>query len=165
MMIDKYKEKIVCTVLEKTPRNSFFSKLNIHYDCLGHISEHPHITWDIIQKNLDKPWNWWSLSCNPNITWKIIEQNLEKPWNWSRLCRNPNITWKIVEQNPEKPWNWSSLSRNSNFLCSEEDILEYYIKYKAASRIQKVFRESNYNPAYLLCRKRLFREFEEMVNS
>ena len=116
------------------------------------VSNNSNITWDIIQQNLDKPWTWYGLSCNPNITWNIVRHL----WWPMRLWR--------VQQNLDKPWCWSALSCNPTFICSEEDIIQFYIRHKAASRIQKIFREANYNPAYLLCQKRIYREFEELVN-
>ena len=46
------------------------------------------------------------LSENPNITWEIIQANPDKEWNWYLLSGNPNITWDIVEANPDNPWDW-----------------------------------------------------------
>ena len=40
------------------------------------LSEHQNITWEIIQNNPDKSWNWNAISQNPNITWDIIQNNL-----------------------------------------------------------------------------------------
>ena len=40
------------------------------------------------------------LSCNPNITWEIIEANMDKPWNWDCLSMNPSITWEICGSKP-----------------------------------------------------------------
>lgn len=39
------------------------------------------MTWEIIEANPDKPWNWWVLSKHPNITLDIVEANLDKHWN------------------------------------------------------------------------------------
>lgn len=66
------------------------------------------------ESNLDKPWNWFWISCNPNITWEFIEANSDKPWVWDEISRNPNITWDIIESNPDKPWDWYYISRNPN---------------------------------------------------
>jgi hypothetical protein len=52
------------------------------------------------------------LSRNPNITWDIIQANLDKPWNFEWLSKNPNITWEIVQANPDKHWSYSMLSQN-----------------------------------------------------
>ena len=52
------------------------------------------------------------LSDNPNITWDIVQNNPDKPWDYRWLSNNPNITWDIVEANPDKPWNYKMLSQN-----------------------------------------------------
>ena len=36
-----------------------------------------HVTWDIVQANPDKWWDYEWLSANPNITWKIVQDNQE----------------------------------------------------------------------------------------
>ena len=33
---------------------------------------------DIIENNMDKPWDWWEISKNPNITMEFIEKNKNK---------------------------------------------------------------------------------------
>ena len=62
--------------------------------------------FNFISRNMDKPWDWFSLSRNPNVTWDIVEANLDKPWNWDWLSEILQVTWEIVEANPDKPWNW-----------------------------------------------------------
>ena len=49
------------------------------------------------------------LSLNPSITWDIVQANPDKPWNWYYLSKNPSITWEIVQANPDK--DWSELSQ------------------------------------------------------
>ena len=46
------------------------------------ISQHPNITWEIIQNNPNKNWKWFNISCNPNITLDIIKNNPDKDWDW-----------------------------------------------------------------------------------
>ena len=41
---------------------------------------------------------------NPNITWEIIQNNPDKNWNWKWISKNPNITWDIIQNNPDKDW-------------------------------------------------------------
>ena len=41
---------------------------------------------------------------NPNMTMEMIEKHLEKSWNWSGISCNPNITMDMIEKHPEKPW-------------------------------------------------------------
>lgn len=43
----------------------------------------------------------------------IIENNLDKPWNWKEISKNnPNITMTIIQNNIDKPWNKSSLGKD-----------------------------------------------------
>ena len=76
------------------------------------LSHNPNITWEIVQANQDKPWNYGYLSYNPNITWEIVKANQDKPWNYRDLSENPNITWEIVQANQDKPWDYRILSNN-----------------------------------------------------
>ena len=41
-----------------------------------------------------------------NVTFDIVEKHPDKPWNWSGLSRNPNVTFDVVEKHPDKPWDW-----------------------------------------------------------
>ena len=34
--------------------------------------------------------------------WNVIEDNIDKPWNWICLSKNPNITIDIVLAYPEQ---------------------------------------------------------------
>ncbi len=79
---------------------------------LGWISLNPNITWDIIQANPDKPWNWYCISYNPSIAWDNIQANPDLPWNWYCISYNPNITPQIIKDNLDKPWDWQQLSFN-----------------------------------------------------
>jgi len=78
------------------------------------LSYNPNITWDIIQNNPDKYWDWSNISRNPNITWDIIQNNPDKDWDWQFISRNPNITWDIIQNNPDKDWDWTSISEHPN---------------------------------------------------
>ena len=63
----------------------------------------------LIEKYIDKPWDWKCLSLNPNITPDFIEKHIDKPWDLYSLARNPNIlniTPDFVEKHIDKPWNW-----------------------------------------------------------
>jgi hypothetical protein len=52
------------------------------------LSRHSNITWDIIQANPDKPWDYDYVSFNPNITWDIVEANPDYPWNYPELYKH-----------------------------------------------------------------------------
>jgi hypothetical protein len=43
---------------------------------------------------------------NPHITWEIVQSNPDKPWDYVVLDENPNITREIILTNPDKPWNY-----------------------------------------------------------
>ena len=90
------------------------------------LSYNPNITWDIIIKNKKCEWNWNTLSINPNITWDIIIKNIDKPWNWYNISYNKNITWDIIKTNIDKPWNWISISQNPNITY---DIIKKNLEY------------------------------------
>jgi len=62
--------------------------------------------YTLLEKYLDKPWNFYYLSRNPSITLDFIERHLDKPWNWDYLSRHPNITLDFIERHLDKPWNW-----------------------------------------------------------
>jgi hypothetical protein len=78
------------------------------------LSRNPCITIDIIRNNPDKKWDWYNMSSNPNMTFEFIKDNLDKAWNWIHISCHRNITWDIVEENPNIPWDWLGLSANSN---------------------------------------------------
>ena len=52
------------------------------------------------------------LSNNPIVTWNIIQANPDKDWDWNGISRNSNITWDIIQANPDKNWDWYSISCN-----------------------------------------------------
>ena len=43
----------------------------------------------------------------------FVKQNINKPWNWFSISRNPNITMNEILEHPELPWNWYELSSNT----------------------------------------------------
>ena len=44
--------------------------------------QYRYITWEIVQANPDKPWNYYEVSENPNITWEILQANPDKNWDY-----------------------------------------------------------------------------------
>jgi hypothetical protein len=94
--------------------------------------------WDIIKDNPDQPWDWRSVSENPNISWDIVTAHLDKPWNFENLASNPGIL---------------EIPRN--------DIILGVRQYFAIQKIFKAWFKCNTNPEYLVCRKRLLREYNE----
>jgi hypothetical protein len=81
-----------------------------------------NINWDFVSKNLNKPWNWFYISQHPNIKWSDIKNNLDNPgckWKWKYISNNPNINCKIINANLDKPWNWQVLSYNFKNITEE----------------------------------------------
>ena len=51
------------------------------------------------------------MSANSSVTtWEVVQANPDKPWNWSGLSYN--VAWEVVQANPDKPWDWSCMSNN-----------------------------------------------------
>lgn len=105
-----------------SPEREEYDKLCDNKDFWQTISSNPNITWDIVEKHFDEPWDWTKMYKNPYVTWQIIQNILlESRFNhenriyiWYNISMNPNITWDIVCQNPNQPWDWEGLSLNPN---------------------------------------------------
>jgi hypothetical protein len=65
----------------------------------------------MIHKNIEKHWNWISISQNPNITWDIIRAHPEIPWDWFWICSNPMDNGKpdFIRKELQKWFSRSSL--------------------------------------------------------
>ena len=99
---------------------------------------------------------------NSNITWDIVKDNPDKPWDWLTLSRNWTITWNIVKDNPDKPWKWLYLSKNPNILMTTREQSEIIKRVVKAKVIQRYWRICISDPTYLVCKKRLLYELENM---
>ena len=105
------------------------------------LSCNPNISWNYIIENLDKKWNFSSiskynkyitpeiiinypeyfdeicisnLSLNKYIKWSDIEKYPDIKWNYRYLSFNPNITIETVINNLDKQWDFEYLSKNKN---------------------------------------------------
>ena len=74
-----------------------------------------HFWNEFIFKNINNI-KWYILSKNLNITCDIVQVNLDKPWDYYWLSSNKIITWDIVQANPDKPWDYDKLSKNQILL-------------------------------------------------
>jgi len=137
-----------------------------------HVSRNPNISWDIIKNNPTKRWFWSNISKNPSITLDIIQSNLVGPsethmlwlWNWYEISMNPNITWDIIKENPSMPWKLKLISKNPMiYELSTKKKIEIAREYFAQKRITRYWRECISNPAYLVCKRRLIREFAQLI--
>jgi len=53
------------------------------------------------------------MSANPYVTWDMVEKYSELPWDWNELSKK-RIDWNIVDKFSDKPWNWNELSKCSS---------------------------------------------------
>lgn len=145
------------------------------------ISRHPKLQIQDVLNKPDKPWNWNYISSHRNITLQDVLNNPNKPWDWSYISRNRNITLQDIFNNPDKPWNWNYISQNLpvtlqdvfnhpdkpwDLSCFVDKIdkkfMEYnYRKHLAAYKIQLRWFHVRTNPTYLLCRKKLERDYNK----
>jgi hypothetical protein len=92
------------------------------------------VTWNIVVKYWDKPWDMSGLSRNKNvINWgrlsewprglgKEPELEASRLWNWNALSANPAVaTWQRVCEHPELPW-WSEGLAINRAVCVWEAI-------------------------------------------
>jgi len=114
-----------------------------NYDCL---SRNPSITWEIVQENPDKDWDYEYLSQNPNITWEIVQLNPNKPWNYEYLSENENITWEIVQANLDKPWSYVHLSFNKMDKAREKYIRKRFQEWFRKSDLKRELMENVWHP-------------------
>ena len=42
----------------------------------------------------------------------MIESNIDLPWDWNYVSENPNLTFEFVQKYIDKPWDWEVISRN-----------------------------------------------------
>jgi len=92
---------------------------NIESDklCWYSLSLNPNITWELINKHINKPWIWYLLVKHPNISWKhikLINKSIINNDIWIGISENPNITWDIIISNPNFLWSWKKLSCHPN---------------------------------------------------
>ena len=76
------------------------------------ISRHKSVTWEIINKFSNYPWNPKGVSENSNISWDIILKIVLI--RGTGLIQNTTITPEIIENNMSHNWNWSMLSHNKS---------------------------------------------------
>ncbi len=87
--------------------------------------QNPFITWDIVQANPDRPWNYTTLSRNPNITWEIVESNRDVPYGGSPVPNNIRISqnnvFKLVQYKKHKEQNHKTTKPITDALRSRRE--------------------------------------------
>jgi hypothetical protein len=90
------------------------------YDYLKKLLIHPlDIPWNVIEDNLNRPWNYEEISTYDNITLDIVKHNPDINCIFNNLSRNSHITLDIIKSHPEIHWDYSTYSFNPNVSLSE----------------------------------------------
>jgi hypothetical protein len=71
----------------------------------------------LVENNLDKEWDWNSLSKNIRISSTFIQKYHEKPWNWFLLSQRSEIVLVLAPLLPEKEWKWNCNHVKYEFCC------------------------------------------------
>ena len=72
------------------------------------FSKNPNVNIELVKQNLDKDWNWKSLS--RHIKLEDIINNLDLPWDYGWMSHNKTINIEFIKQNLDKDWSWYCLS-------------------------------------------------------
>lgn len=85
------------------------------------LSCNKNLTLDIIEKYIDKNWNWGSISRNNILTLEFIEKHIDifKPVHWEGMSSNKNLTFEFVKTHLDKPWDYGVLFKQHNFMYCE----------------------------------------------
>ena len=110
------------------------------------LSKNQNITIDFILDNLEKKWNWGSLTINKGIKVSDILNNRHLPWenswylnpnimpydlikykkmkitDWVSVSSNVNVSMEYIFNNLDLPWDWNYVSFNPNLT---PDIIAY----------------------------------------
>ncbi len=131
-------------------------------------------------------WKWSRLA--KNVKWSVFKNALHLPWLWyvgdveidefreedidtvrylAILCNWIKLTMEvpvhIINAHPDLPWNYEFLPWNHSTWRTPAEPMEHAIrKWTAANAIKRHWRRAISDPDFLMCRRRLIREFKEM---
>lgn len=88
------------------------------------LSRSSTVNIDIVDKHLDKPWNWKCLPYNPNISLQDIKNNPYLFENLKYLQRNPNMTLEYFKSIQNDRTQWRGILCNKTVTLPE---IENYI--------------------------------------
>ena len=102
--------------------------------------------------------NWKSLSELECLTINIIDKNINKDWDFNKLSKNPSISEMLIEKYPNKPWNYKEMIHNSSisidfinkFITNKKDLIYYINNSFCGCIITENFIEKNINDLKLL---------------
>jgi dUTP pyrophosphatase len=123
--------------------------------------------WSTFKKHMDLPWFWFANDVN--ITTEefqpedvLIIRELGVMFNWIKLTMNVHID--IINANPDLDWVPEFLQWNRTTWKTPMQPIETCIReWVAANVIKRQWRKAISDPNYKMCRRRLRREFKELV--
>jgi hypothetical protein len=93
-------------------------------------------------------WDWNGFSFNSSfLKAEVVEKYLNRPWNWSRLSQSSIATPTFVRAHPEKPWNRNHLAVNPFFINSDnylEISKEFNLDFKMLAKNPAVVTEDTF---------------------
>ena len=99
-------------------------------------------------------------SRHPNITWKDVKKYNKVGWCLKGLSMNPNIPIKSILARKKLKWDWRAVCERDDFLdpLDAQEVRRYFATKKICNQLYESFT----NPAYLMCRQRLQKEFYKL---
>jgi len=123
--------------------------------------------WNTFRQTIHLPWIWYAGDVNivdgdvDAGDTSILEQ-FEPMFNWIKLTMYVHID--IIDANSNLPWVREFLQWNKTTWKTPVQPIENCIRqWTAANTLKRRWREAISNPEYIVCRKRLQREFKELV--
>jgi hypothetical protein len=123
------------------------------------------LSLDFIKENINlftTDQSWRCISRNENMNFDFILEHKDKPFDWITISYSNYITYEIVSKNRNLPWDWGALSGNKKMLDIESEFKLKAREHLAAYKIQQTWFKAYYNPEYLICKRRLYNEFESL---
>jgi hypothetical protein len=130
------------------------------------VSQNTKLPLKFIKENIDlfTTWQQWKyLSRNENLNFDFILEHKDKNLEWTTISYSNYITYEIVQNNRNLPWVWHCLCKNKNMFDIEVEFKLKAREHLAAYKIQQTWLRSYYNPEYLICKRRLYNEFENLT--
>ena len=144
------------------------------------VNAYPNKRWDVVRLLHNKIKTLEELSCHfdnrncnanvmismvPHLQLDEILKYTNINWYWTYLSEFlDSITIEQIEAHPELPWDWNSIGRNPRLLeVSDKECEEAARALLSANKIKRQFKRALTDPSFIMCRKRLQREFFEMV--
>jgi hypothetical protein len=121
---------------------------------------------DFIKENINlftTNYSWRCITRNENMNFDFILEHKDKPLDWITISYSNYITYENVSDNINLPWDWGALSGNKNMLDIESEFKLKAREHLAAYKIQQTWFKAYYNPEYLICKRRLYNEFENLT--